>query len=61
MTDEVFRRGRDEVEYVDECPQEGCEAAFVGMTPDDVRDHIEDDHGDPLGRITVFPDDGGDP
>jgi hypothetical protein len=51
----VFERGDDEIDYVDECPD--CGASFVGMTPDDVRQHIVEDHGDPLGDILCWPTD----
>lgn len=49
----VFRRGEDEIEFVEECPD--CDASLVGMTPDDVREHIVEDHGDPLGDILCWP------
>lgn len=47
----------EEVKYVDQCPNDDCDASFMGMTPDDVRAHLEDDHGDPLGWVAVFPTD----
>jgi len=46
----------EERQHVDGCPRDGCEKSFLGMSPDDVRDHIEEDHDDPLGRLYVFPD-----
>jgi hypothetical protein len=45
-----------ERQYVDECPRDGCQKTFLGMSPDDVRDHIEEDHDEPLGRLYAFPD-----
>lgn len=50
----TFERGADERDYVEECPS-GCGAAFIGMTPEDTREHIVEDHGDPLGKIWDFP------
>jgi hypothetical protein len=43
----------DEVSYVEKCPIDGCEMRFVGATPDDVREHMTDEH-DPLGKVVVF-------
>lgn len=52
-----FERDRHEVQTVEECPVPGCGAAFLGMTPDDVRDHLVTDHGVSLGQSIVFPTD----
>lgn len=52
-----FERGRHEIETVEECPVPGCETTFIGMTPDDVRDHLEYDHNVSLGQSIVFPTD----
>lgn len=52
-----FERDRHEVETVEECPVPGCETTFIGMTPDDVRDHLVTDHGVSLGQSIVFPTD----
>lgn len=45
----------EEVEYVEECPQDDCDARFVGATPDDVREHLTEEHHRFLGGLIVFP------
>ena len=45
-----------EREHVEECPVDTCEKSFIGVTPGDVRDHIAEDHNEPLGRLYAFPD-----
>lgn len=52
-----FKRGRDEREHVDSCWFDECEKQFLGMTPDDVREHIVEDHDEPLGECVVFATD----
>jgi len=47
----------DERDIVFECWYDDCESEFIGMSPDDVREHIVEDHGDPLGDCIVFPTD----
>lgn len=56
MTDTIVR-DRDEKDTVAECWVDDCDAQFLGMTPDDVREHIVEDHGEPLGECIVFPTD----
>jgi len=46
----------EEREHVGECPIDGCGQSFIGVTPDDVRNHIKEDHDDPLGCLYIFPD-----
>lgn len=49
MKDEI-----DEVEHVDQCPINGCDMRFIGATPDDVREHMTDEHGQ-MAELIVFP------
>lgn len=51
---QYFEKGADEVDHVDGCPM-GCDQLFIGMTPEDMRRHMVEDHGDPLGKLYVFP------
>lgn len=46
-----------ERETVDECPDDDCEASFIGMTPENMREHAAEAHN-PLYKLYVFP--GGD-
>lgn len=42
----------EEVEFVDECPQ--CDLTPVGMTPEEMREHMTAEHS-PLCALIVFP------
>jgi len=42
----------EEVDYVEQCDE--CGDRCIGMTPDDMRAHIVEDHGDPLGDLLVW-------
>lgn len=52
---ESMQMGRDERDYVDSCHFDDCEMEFVGMTPDDVREHVVEDHDVEYGYWLVFP------
>lgn len=43
-----------EQEHVDECPH--CPCKFIGMTPDEAREHIRDYHSEVAGAVAVFPE-----
>ena len=43
-----------ERETVDECPEDDCEASFLGMTPHDMREHAAEAHN-PLYGLVYFP------
>jgi len=54
---DTFQRGQDERDHVDSSWIDDCDKQFIGMTPDDVREHIVEDHDEPLGERVVFPTD----
>ncbi|RYJ13300.1 hypothetical protein ELS19_04510 [Halogeometricum borinquense] len=48
---EQFQKGRDERDYVEECPM--CGVALIGMSPEEYR---EEHDCDPLNVLIVFPE-----
>lgn len=49
-----FRRGRDEIEHVEECPE--CGVALLGMSPEEFREkHLNVCSPGGLAGLIVFP------
>lgn len=50
-----YTKDTDEVEYVEECIEDDCDAEVLFVTPEEMRRHLVEDHDEPLGILYVWP------